>query len=128
MKRSRSFLRYRNGQRDANHATIANGLKALGYLVIELPGAGKGCPDLLVFSRTGRQVFIEVKTAKGKMRESQVAFAARLTSYDVAHGVARTLDEALALVGHDVRARVSANAAAARARIDAEIARLTEGV
>lgn len=104
MKRSRSFLRYRNGQRDANHAGIATGLRKLGYLVMDLAGAGNGAPDLMVFARTGRPVFIEVKTAKGKLRESQKAFAARLTSCDVAHGVARTLDEALMLVGHDVRA------------------------
>jgi hypothetical protein len=127
VKRSRSFLRYRNGNRDANHAAIASGLRKLGYLVIDLAGAGSGAPDLLVFSRTGRQVFIELKTQKGRLRESQKAFAARLTSYDVAHGVARTLEDALVLVGHDVRARVAANAARVEAAIASELGRLRGG-
>ncbi len=98
MKRSKSFLRYRQGNRDANHKQISDGLKKLGYLVVELAGAGDGVPDLLVFTRTGRPTFIEIKVAKAKLRDSQKAFAARLLTYDVAHGVARTLDEALALV------------------------------
>ena len=124
MKRGRSFMKYRNGSRDKNHAAITKGLRTLGYLVVDLAGAGDGVPDVLVFSRTGALVFIEFKTAKGKLRASQVAFAERLTSYDVRHGVARTLDEALALVGHDARLRAVTRGDEVERRIAEDVARL----
>jgi hypothetical protein len=119
--RGAAFFRAKAGRRDSTHAAIRDGLRKLGYLVVDLAGAAGGTYDLLVFSAFGRPTFIECKAPKGKLRDSQVAFARRLDSYDVRHGVARTLDEALVLVGHHVRSRIEANARDVERKADAVV-------
>jgi hypothetical protein len=113
VKRSRSFLRYRRGARDANHTTIRDGLRALGHFVVDLAGVGDGVPDLCVYPRATWQrlssrvdalatlptpVWLEVKTAKGKMRDAQTRWMGAALNAGVVVHTARTLDEAIAAV------------------------------
>lgn len=111
MKRSRSWLRHRNGQRDATHAVIVTGLRQLGYYVIELTGAGGGVPDIVVYSRrSDAPVWLELKSAKGKLRESQVAWRDAAVARGLRVATARSLDEALAALIGIQAARVNAMA------------------
>lgn len=101
MKRSRSFLRFRRGARDANHAAIRDGLRALGHLVLDMAGVGDGIPDLCVYPRHvngSEPVWLELKVAKGKLRESQTALHAIAPRFGMRVAVVRSLDEALAAV------------------------------
>lgn len=101
MKRGLSFMKYRNGSRDANHNAIRDGLRALGHFVIDCAGVGEGVADLCVYYVGPRSdvspfpVWLEVKTAKGKLRTSQLDWSAAAASRGVRVRVARTLDEAL---------------------------------
>jgi Holliday junction resolvase len=70
-------------KRDRNHSAIADALRALGYAVTDLSGAGDGVGDLLV-SRDRRMLCVEVKMPgatkpagqlRAKVRARQVAFA-----------------------------------------------------
>lgn len=126
MKRGRSFLRYRRGARDANHAAIRDGLRALGHFVVDLAGVGDGVPDLLVISRAGfsfvfgwveaKPTFLELKVGKGKLRESQKAWKAAAVARGVAVATVRTLDEALdAIMARADKTRHNANTAAREA-------------
>ena len=124
---SRRAFRARRGSRDANHAAIRDALRKLGYLVIDLAGAGDGVPDLLVFGRTGRVVFLELKTFKGKPRPSQERFAAQLATYDVTHAYVRTLDEALAVLSPNWRATAEANGKRTHETIEAALVALNGG-
>lgn len=142
MRNSKWFAQ-KAGRRDGNHASIRDGLKALGHLVFDLAGTGGGVPDLCVYPRravdtqclaiedmddgylccAGRQghsgehaniygatmkrahfrsaptslspVWLEVKIAKGKLRESQLDWRASAEARGVIVRTARTLDEAL---------------------------------
>lgn len=79
---------------DANQREIANALRKLGWLVIDLSGVGRGVPDLLAHRpATGRTVLIEVKTAKGKLTPLQEA----LIASGLPVRVVRTVDEALTI-------------------------------
>lgn len=49
---------------DANHAEIRDGLRAAGFPVLDLSGAGHGVPDLSVLAAPGKVVFLEVKTSE----------------------------------------------------------------
>lgn len=107
MKRGRSFMKYRMGSRDANHASIRDGLRALGHFVIDLAAVGGGVPDICVFRRSGVEttlvdvlqrlspVWLEVKVAKGKLRESQREWRERAEARGLRVATVRTLDEAL---------------------------------
>ena len=50
---------------DANHALVREAFHKLGCEVLDLSNVGGGCPDMLVFVRTGRRAgslhLIEVK-------------------------------------------------------------------
>ena len=61
---------------DANHAEIRDSLRACGYQVIDLSAVGHGIPDLLVVSKTGQIVLIEVKAPKGRMTPAEDKFHA----------------------------------------------------
>ena len=62
---------------DANQASIVAAARKLGFLVLDLSGVGRGCPDLLLgCPRTRRLVLVEVKTPTGKLRPLQAEFAA----------------------------------------------------
>ncbi len=49
---------------DRNHAEIRDGLRALGYQVLDLSGAGQGVADLAVAVAPGMPHFLEVKDGK----------------------------------------------------------------
>lgn len=65
------------------------------YIVYGVPRGG--FPDLLAL-KDGRAVLLEVKTAKGKLRPSQEAFAAFAGAHGVAVHVVRSAGEALAAI------------------------------
>lgn len=62
-------------------------------------GVPNGYSDLSGFRKSdGKAVFIEVKNAKGKLREDQKKFLEEISQYDVICGVARNPQEAVKLV------------------------------
>lgn len=85
---------YRGGagkRRDGNEKAIRTALEAVGATVWQI--GGRGLPDLLVRYR-GRWTPLEVKTAKGKMKATQV------TEDGASHfPVVRSEDEAMRLIG-----------------------------
>lgn len=56
-------------RRDTNEPAIIAALKAIGAEVYQI--SGRAVPDLLVWYR-GREWVMEIKTAKGKQKPSQV--------------------------------------------------------
>ncbi len=82
---------------DGNHAAIRDGIRAMGYEVLDLSAAGEGVPDLAVKVGAGLVQFLEVKDGSKplsaqKLTEAQERwhnFAWRITSKP------RTLEEAL---------------------------------
>ena len=102
--RGREFYRRKAGRRDANHAAIRDGLRALGHFVVDTAGVGDGVPDLLVYPRWPDMImhptglWLEVKTEKGKLRAAQLAWATSAKAVGLHVATARTLDEALAAV------------------------------
>lgn len=58
---------------DGNQQQIIDGLRSIGATVESLHRVGRGCPDLMIGFR-GYNLLMEVKTVKGKMRESQVVW------------------------------------------------------
>lgn len=46
---------------DANHAAIRDGLRASGWAIGDLSGAGDGVPDLVCQVAPGRPHFLEIK-------------------------------------------------------------------
>lgn len=91
---------------DANQKTIVNGLRSLGYTVEDMSHMGPkipGFPDILVTGSNpekGMQLIckVEIKTAEGKLRETQVKYH---TQHKKRHGdngpciVARSIDDVL---------------------------------
>lgn len=63
-----------------------------------------GFPDLVGYKpENGRIYFIEVKTATGRRRKDQVAFANGLRNKNVIYGVARSADEAVTIVRDELK-------------------------
>ena len=58
-----------------------------------------GCPDLLGQMRDGRILMIEVKAAKGRLTDDQEFMLAKCRANGGVSGVARSIEEALAIVG-----------------------------
>jgi Holliday junction resolvase len=63
---------------DANHTEIREALRAAGATVLDLSGAGRGCPDLLIGFQ-GRNILCECKdgkksASKQKLTPAQVEF------------------------------------------------------
>jgi hypothetical protein len=84
------MAKYSYHQLDANAKAIREGLEAVGATV------DPRCPlDYLVGFR-GRTYVLEVKTAKGKLREKQTKF---LATWKGQAAVVRTLDDALTVIG-----------------------------
>ena len=62
----------------------------------------KGLSDLVFFSNDGKKVaFIETKTPMGRLSKEQKAFLERMKSYGYIAGVARSVEEALQLIGEE---------------------------
>lgn len=62
-------------------------------------GLPKGYTDLSGFRKSdGKKIFIEVKTAKGKLRKDQEHFINTMKQYPVIVGVCRSAEEAIELV------------------------------
>lgn len=60
---------------DANGRELLAAFRSCGWLVLDLSGVGKGCPDVLVY-RHGVYKLVEIKTAKGKLNARQQEFQA----------------------------------------------------
>ena len=73
---------------DPNHVPIREGLRELGYLVIDTHKFGSGFPDMISVSRTGRvALWFEVKApwdhpewAKPDVTEMEVRFMMKMVS------------------------------------------------
>jgi len=79
---------------DSNHAEIVAALRKCGASVINLSRVGEGCPDLLV-GMLGRNVLLEVKAEKGRVRPNQQALIA---TWPGEAYIVRSVDEALAAI------------------------------
>ena len=67
-------------------------------------GLPTGFPDLVGYKPSnGRIFFIEVKTETGHRRKDQVNFANGLRDKNVIYGVARSADEAVAIVRNELK-------------------------
>lgn len=84
------MAKYSYHRLDANHAAIRQALEQVGATVYS------GGPLDLIAGFRGHTVLLEVKTAKGKLRPSQVAF---LASWQGCAAVVRTVQEALEVIG-----------------------------
>jgi Holliday junction resolvase len=81
---------------DATHQAIVERLRSIGVWVLSLAATGKGCPDLLCWSR-GRFFLLELKSGNERPNQMQAEFMA---SCPGEIHIARTPDEAvLAAVG-----------------------------
>ena len=58
---------------DSNQAQIIADLKKIGVSVLNLSRVGGGCPDILV-GWQGKNILIEIKTAKGDLNDLQIEF------------------------------------------------------
>lgn len=62
-------------------------------------GLPKGFSDLFGFRKSdGRMVFVEVKTAAGRVRPEQMQFLETVKKYGCLAGVARSVEDALAII------------------------------
>jgi hypothetical protein len=100
MKRGRRrwLFRARTGSRDANHAAITKALTKLSFFFIDCSGVGGGVLDLLVYDRLNNPAWVELKTEKGRLTDSQRDFIAKLEARRIPWTCARTLDDVLAFV------------------------------
>lgn len=106
------------GQEQAIQDSIRVALAEHGYIVFRTnvgkvktadgrwfdSGLPTGFPDLVGYKpENGRIFFIEVKTAIGHRRKDQVYFANGLRNKNVIYGVARSADEAVAIVRDELK-------------------------
>ena len=62
-------------------------------------GVPPGFPDLCGFRKSdGKMIFIEVKNETGRLRDEQKKFIEIVSQYDVIAGIARSAEEAVAIV------------------------------
>ncbi|KRM40688.1 hypothetical protein FD47_GL002708 [Lentilactobacillus parafarraginis DSM 18390 = JCM 14109] len=63
-------------------------------------GLPRGYPDLFGFKHSdGKIFFIECKNETGRLRDDQKRFAKFIKQYPVLYGVARSVDDALKIIG-----------------------------
>lgn len=82
---------------DRNHAELRDGLRALGWEVLDLSGAGCGVPDLAVKVGLGMIHLLEVKDGD-KPLSAQALTPAQEQWHNFAHAITskvRNLDEAI---------------------------------
>lgn len=113
--RSRQWFKEKAGRRDANHASIRDGLRKLGHFVVDCAGTGGGVPDLCVYARPNwRRIgsfqalavlpiptWLELKAGKGAEREAQIAWATAALNAGARVATVRSLGDALAAIGRD---------------------------
>ncbi len=61
----------------------------------------KGFSDLLFVGTDGRVAFVECKDSKGKLRPEQERFLKLMQSYGHRAGVARSVEDALKIIGEE---------------------------
>ena len=72
-----------------------------------------GMPDLLWVGPDGKTAWIEVKTERGRVAENQQRFIERLQSMGHTAGIARSVPEAMQIIGKgEIRCRKSKQAGA----------------
>ncbi len=74
------------------------------YVLINLrpvQGCPEGTPDLLYLGEDGTVAFIECKNLRGKAREKQEAFIELMHNYGIPAGIARSVDDALKIIGKE---------------------------
>ena len=77
--------------------TNAGTFRRDNYIIHGLPA---GYPDISGYRKSdGKAIFIEVKTKTGKLRDVQRGFALSVKFDDVLYGVARSVEDALKIVG-----------------------------
>ncbi len=86
-------LSRRNPRRDKGEPAIVEALRKMGWSVEHL--SGKGCPDLIAGIGPWTLVLIEVKGAKGKLTEDQIAWLEKWRGPKPL--LLRSVDEAIAL-------------------------------
>ncbi len=59
---------------DSNHLDVKMAIMQAGYPVWDCSGYGQGISDLLVLSKAGDFVFLEVKTPKGRLTKYERKF------------------------------------------------------
>ena len=84
-------MRRRAARADANQAEIVEGLRRLGYSVLDASAVGGGFPDLVV-GKNGVTFLLEIKTAKGKLNPLQLKWHA---NWRGRVAVARSLEDAI---------------------------------
>ncbi len=62
-------------------------------------GLPKGFSDLVFFGPGGKAAFIETKNESGRLRPEQQMFLERMRALGFSAGVARSVDEAVNLIG-----------------------------
>ena len=93
-----AFQRY-GARTDSNQKELVNSINQIpGVDVIDLSGAAKGVPDLLIQrtfpSGDTKLYLVEVKTKIGRLNKLQVAFHNRFHCH-----VARTIDDIMGIIG-----------------------------
>lgn len=86
----------RAARTDSNQSPLVKALREIfgPDCVLDLSAVGQGCPDLCIGVR-GINLFMEVKTDKGKLTTDQIIFHREWPGQVV---VVRTLEEALAAI------------------------------
>jgi hypothetical protein len=79
-------------RRDCHHQEIRDGLRQLGYYVVDLADRGDGIPDLLVLSKSNIAILVEVKTDDAAFTDDEKQF---FLDYRGPLAVATTLESAL---------------------------------
>lgn len=60
----------------------------------------RGVSDIILFTETGRVLFLEVKTPKGKLTENQKGFAEKVTNLGYRYCVVTSVEEVQELLWH----------------------------
>lgn len=100
----------RKAKVDLNHAEIRDGLRQLGFSVLDLSRVGHGCPDLLVGGlhihlNMYCLILVEVKQEKGKLTPEEETFFEEWKDYP--RIIARDIEDVLEWFSDDKQQRIS---------------------
>jgi Holliday junction resolvase len=98
---ARALMAHHQGQQPetAIKQQIRDYLRVTGWFVFPVlqgVGAYRGIPDMIA-TKAGQTVFLEVKTAKGKLSEHQEKFRVDLTLAGGRYVVARSVDDVIGM-------------------------------